>query len=111
MSFALELAAQLAIDAWKRHPGVDPDALGRRMAELEEALEEAARARAARAVGPAPDGRIDVAGERVAPSTVLRAGLAAAIVPPDPASPLKPAPSSSRLPCCGRPMGWCACGI
>lgn len=48
MSLALEIAAQLAVDAWKRYPGVDPDALSRRMAELEEAIEEAARARHAR---------------------------------------------------------------
>lgn len=93
------------------NPGVDPDALDRRMAELAEALEEAAGARASRAVGPAPDGKVTVAGERVAPGDILRAALAATIVPPDPENPLRPAPNSSRLPCCGRPMGWCVCGI
>lgn len=62
-------------------------------------------------LGPAPDGKITVAGERVAPGDILRASLAAVIVPPDPENPLRPAPSSSRLPCCGRPMGWCVCGI
>lgn len=45
MTFLLELAAQAAVDAWRRHPGVDPDELDRRMAELAEAIEEAARAR------------------------------------------------------------------
>lgn len=64
---------------------------------------------AAEEVGPAPDGRITVADERVAPSVVLRASMAA-IVPPDPANPLKSAPSDGPwLKCCGRPMGWCVC--